>query len=407
MKVRRLGVVWRGRRTSRRRDAWRGLREADRGAAAGRDVDIPRRTGLASPPWAAGRGARGPRAFRPSAFEKYWRDCVICIYHVKRIATAPFESSGQPRQTAHGASQTYPWDTFSTQRQVHEYFQRLTNSLQSLRVPQSCSRRARDCAPPHRLSHERAAPKKRRVMAAHAQPHALDALWATVARRRRADYERGRLRRDGCARADADARTTRTRTLAAPSNARASAGVSQGRGPVDVVDRQAPEQGREQVRAEGRRGGDGGRHRGRVRQRGRRRDRVRGRAGISAVLFERTPLACRRCKNHRKRCSPRRTSVGGGPRRRETVAAPGAAAAMTRIVRGDESRRRRGDDADSPWGRVATPPRLRRRYSVETPRGAAAAATWIFCGHASRRGGGDDVDSPRPREATPPRLQPG
>ena len=86
-------MVWRGRRTSRRRDAWRGLREADRGAAAGRDVDIPRRTGLASPPWAAGRGARGPRAFRPSAFEKYWRDCVICIYHVKRIATAPFESS--------------------------------------------------------------------------------------------------------------------------------------------------------------------------------------------------------------------------------------------------------------------------------------------------------------------------
>ena len=34
--------------------------------------------------------------------------------------------------------------------------------------------------------------------------------------------------------------------------------------------------------------------------------------------------------------------------------------ATTRIVRGDESRHRRGRDADSPWIRVAPPPRPRR-----------------------------------------------
>ena len=37
-----------------------------------------------------------------------------------------------------------------------------------------------------------------------------------------------------------------------------------------------------------------------------------------------------------------------------------AAAAATRIVRGDESRRGRGRDADSPRRRIATPPRPRR-----------------------------------------------
>ena len=41
----------------------------------------------------------------------------------------------------------------------------------------------------------------------------------------------------------------------------------------------------------------------------------------------------------------------------------------------DESRRGRGCDVDIPWRRVATPPRPRREYSVETGRDDAAAVT--------------------------------
>ena len=58
----------------------------------------------------------------------------------------------------------------------------------------------------------------------------------------------------------------------------------------------------------------------------------------------------------------------------------GAAAAGTRIFRGDESRRRRGRNADIPRRRVAAP---RRGYSAETSRGGAAAGTWIFRGDTS------------------------
>ena len=43
----------------------------------------------------------------------------------------------------------------------------------------------------------------------------------------------------------------------------------------------------------------------------------------------------------------------------------GDAAAGTWIVRGGGSRRRRGWDLDSPWRRVAAPPRQRRGYSVD------------------------------------------
>ena len=59
------------------------------------------------------------------------------------------------------------------------------------------------------------------------------------------------------------------------------------------------------------------------------------------------------------------------------------AAVATWIVRGDESRRRRGCDVDSPWRRVAAvatwivrgdeSPRPRRENSAETSRGDAAA----------------------------------
>ena len=51
------------------------------------------------------------------------------------------------------------------------------------------------------------------------------------------------------------------------------------------------------------------------------------------------------------------------PRVRRADSTPmhrGGATAGTRIVRGDESRRRRGRDADGPWRRVAAPPRLAR-----------------------------------------------
>ena len=50
----------------------------------------------------------------------------------------------------------------------------------------------------------------------------------------------------------------------------------------------------------------------------------------------------------------------------------GDAAAFTRIVRGNESRRRRGRNADIPWERVAATPRPRRGHSLDvvaaTPR---------------------------------------
>ena len=63
--------------------------------------------------------------------------------------------------------------------------------------------------------------------------------------------------------------------------------------------------------------------------------------------------------------------------------------AATWIFCGDQSRRRRGRDADILWRRVAATPRPRRGDSVETSRGDAAAATWIFHG-----------DGPRHRRAT-------
>ena len=46
-------------------------------------------------------------------------------------------------------------------------------------------------------------------------------------------------------------------------------------------------------------------------------------------------------------------------------ASRGDAAAATWIIRGDESRRRRGCDVESPWRRVAATPWLRRGKSVE------------------------------------------
>ena len=52
----------------------------------------------------------------------------------------------------------------------------------------------------------------------------------------------------------------------------------------------------------------------------------------------------------------------------------GAAAAGTRIFRGDESRRRRGRNADIPRRRVAGAPRLGRGYSAVTRRRHANAA---------------------------------
>ena len=51
-------------------------------------------------------------------------------------------------------------------------------------------------------------------------------------------------------------------------------------------------------------------------------------------------------------------------------ASRGGAVVATRIVHGDESRRRRGRDADSPWRRVAAAPRPR---------------TWIVRGDGSER----------------------
>ena len=50
------------------------------------------------------------------------------------------------------------------------------------------------------------------------------------------------------------------------------------------------------------------------------------------------------------------------------LAESGAAVAATWIVRGDESRRRRGRGGDIPWRRVAATPRPRRGYSVESRR---------------------------------------
>ena len=57
-------------------------------------------------------------------------------------------------------------------------------------------------------------------------------------------------------------------------------------------------------------------------------------------------------------------------------------------------RRRRGCDAEIPWGHVVATPRLRRGDSVATSRGDAAAATWIFRGDESRRRRGCDVEIP-------------
>ena len=65
----------------------------------------------------------------------------------------------------------------------------------------------------------------------------------------------------------------------------------------------------------------------------------------------------------------------------------GDAAAGTRIFSGDESRRRRGRDADVPWPRVAAAPRLGRGYSVATSRGDAAAGTWKISSRPARAAG--------------------
>ena len=64
----------------------------------------------------------------------------------------------------------------------------------------------------------------------------------------------------------------------------------------------------------------------------------------------------------------------------------GAAAARTWIVRGDESRRRRGPDVDSPWRRAA-----------------ALARTWIVRGDESRRRRGPAGSIPWRRVAATPR----
>ena len=61
----------------------------------------------------------------------------------------------------------------------------------------------------------------------------------------------------------------------------------------------------------------------------------------------------------------------------------GAATATAWIVRGDESRRRRGRDVDRPWRRVA------------------AATAWMFRGDETRRRRGRDVDRPWRRVAAP------
>ena len=60
----------------------------------------------------------------------------------------------------------------------------------------------------------------------------------------------------------------------------------------------------------------------------------------------------------------------------------------------DESRRRRGRDADIPWRRVAAAPRLGRGCSVETSRGGAVAGTRMFRGDELRRRRGWDAGIP-------------
>ena len=67
-------------------------------------------------------------------------------------------------------------------------------------------------------------------------------------------------------------------------------------------------------------------------------------------------------------------------------ASRGDDAAATRVVHGDQSQRRRGRDADGPWGPIAATPRPRRGWSMGTNRSDAAAATRIFRGARRRRG---------------------
>ena len=88
----------------------------------------------------------------------------------------------------------------------------------------------------------------------------------------------------------------------------------------------------------------------------------------------------------------------------------GDAAAATWKFRGDESRRRRGCDADILRRRVAATPWLRRGNSAETRRGDAvdirwrrdAATPWTFRGDETRRRRGRDVDIRRRRVAAAP-----
>ena len=60
----------------------------------------------------------------------------------------------------------------------------------------------------------------------------------------------------------------------------------------------------------------------------------------------------------------------------------------------DASRRRRGRDVAIPWRRVAATSRLGRTSSVEMSRGDVATATWLIRGDESRRRRGWDADSP-------------
>ena len=65
----------------------------------------------------------------------------------------------------------------------------------------------------------------------------------------------------------------------------------------------------------------------------------------------------------------------------------GDAAAATRTFRGDESRRRRGRDADIPWRRVSRPrPRARGRFNLRRADGVAVAPDPRRVDDSARRG---------------------